>query len=63
MIIKSKHAKIINVEACKLNGSLEIVTKPCALFSKSPNHGGPPPNFLDSDASIRYVKVHLEGGE
>ena len=36
--------KIINVKVCKLNGSLEIVTKPYALISKSPNHGGPPSN-------------------
>ena len=40
---KLKHAEnIIYVKACKLNGSLEIVTKPYALFSKPPKYGGPP---------------------
>ena len=47
MKYKLKHdhknmSKIINVKACKLNGSLETVTKPNALFSKPPKHGGPP---------------------
>ena len=45
LIINPKHAKIINAEACKLKGSLEIVTKPYELFSKSPKHGGPPTNL------------------
>ena len=50
--------KILSIKkACKLNGSLEIVTKPYALFSKSSKHGGPPPNFLDSDASIWCVHL------
>ena len=49
--------KILNCKACKLKSELEIVTKPYELFSKSPNHGGPPNNFLDSDASIGYVHL------
>ena len=39
---KPKHAKNIHIKACKLNGSLEIITKLYELFSKSPKHGGPP---------------------
>ena len=39
---KSKHAKNIYTKACKLNESLEIVTKPNVLISKSPKYGGPP---------------------
>ena len=39
---KPKHAKNIHIKACKPNGSLEIVTILYELFSKSPNHGGPP---------------------
>ena len=33
---KPKHAQNIYIKACKLNGSLEIVIKPNALFSKPP---------------------------
>ena len=47
-----EHAKNYQiVKACKLNRSLEIVTKPYELFSKSPNMVVFPPNFLDSGAS------------
>ena len=52
---KPKHVKNIHIKACKLNGSLEIVTKLYELFSKSPIHG---PNILDSGASI-VVSIRL----
>ena len=41
--MKQKHVKnIIYVKACKLNGSVEIVTKQYTLFTKPLKYGGPP---------------------